>query len=230
MFGALVFIPEYQQIVRGYTATQSGLLLLPMVGGMLVAMILSGRLMSKTGKYRIFPIFGTLVSTLGLWLFSHISLATTQVELSIWMVVLGIGIGSYMQVMTLAVQNSVDPKEMGTATSVVTFFRSMGASFGTAIFGAILTARLTFYLADYLPAAVKQHVSTSGLEQSGSVIAHLPHPILDDVLHAFASAFHDVFLWSVPFAFLTFLVTFLLREAPLRSEAREVAEGEAFNA
>lgn len=228
MFGAMVFIPEYQQIVRGDTATQSGLLMLPLVGGMLVSMIYAGRLMSKTGKYRIYPIFGTAVTTFGLWLFSHIALNTTRLELSIWMVVLGLGIGSYMQVMTLAVQNSINPKDMGTATSVVTFFRSMGSSFGTAIFGAILTARLTYYLGQYLPAAAKSHISTGSLQQGTGMLSHLPPAIVHDILGAFAAAFHDVFLWSVPFAVLTFLVSLLLREAPLHSGARETAEAETF--
>lgn len=228
MFGVMVFIPEYQQIVRGDSATQSGLLMLPLVGGMLVAMIGAGRMMSKTGKYRIYPIIGTAVTTFGLWLFSQVALGTTQLQLSIWMVVLGLGIGLYMQVMTLAVQNSVNPKEMGTATSVVTFFRSMGSSFGTAIFGAILTARLTLYLGQYLPAAARGHIGNNSLQQGTDALSHLPPAILNDVLSAFVSAFHDVFLWAVPFAVLTFLVSLLLREAPLHSGARDTAEAEAF--
>lgn len=228
MFGAMVFIPEYQQIVRGYSATQSGLLMLPLVAGMLVSMITAGRLMSKTGKYRMYPIIGTIVTTIGLWLFSHIALDTTQVQLSVWMVVLGLGIGTYMQVMTLAVQNTVAREFMGTATSVVTFFRSMGSSFGTAIFGAILTARVTHYLGVYLPPMVRDHVSTGSLQQSTSALAHVPPAILHDIMQSFAAAFQDVFLWTLPFAVITCGVAFLLREAPLRSETRAVAEGETF--
>lgn len=228
MFGVMVFIPEYQQIVRGYSATKSGLLMLPLVGGMLVSMILAGRLMSKLGKYRLFPIIGAAISTVGLWLFSHIALTTSQLSLSLWMVVLGLGIGAYMQVMTLAVQNSVDRKDLGTATSVVTFFRSMGASFGTAIFGAIVTARLTHYLLIYLPPAASKHLNNASIEQSSTALVHLPPAIVHDVLSAFASAFHDVFLWTIPFAVLTFAVSLLLREAPLRASTRAVAEGEAF--
>lgn len=229
MFGVMTFIPEYQQIVRGYSATQSGLLMLPLIAGMLVSMIGSGRLISKFGKYRIFPIIGTLITTFGIWLFSHIALETSQLELSIWMVVLGLGIGAYMQVMTLAVQNSVDRSDMGTATSVVTFFRSMGASFGTAIFGAILINRLTHYLHLDLPAAVQSHLHTSDLQQSASALTQLPPAIIHDVLTAFSSAFHDVFLWAVPFAVLTFIVALFLRETPLRARTRDVAEGESFD-
>lgn len=228
MFGAMTFIPEYQQVVRGYSATKSGLLMLPMVAGLMLAMIPSGRIISKYGKYRPFPIIGTGVTTLGLWLFSHISLTTSQLTLSVWMLVLGFGIGSYMQVMTLAVQNSVDRKDMGTATSVVTFFRSMGASFGTAIFGAILTARLTHYLGVYLPTSVSSHISTKSLQQSTASMAHIPADILHDILTAFSSAFHDVFLWTVPFALLTFAISFFLRETPLKTSTKETAEGESF--
>ncbi|HSW80672.1 MAG TPA: MDR family MFS transporter [Candidatus Saccharimonadales bacterium] len=227
MFGVMVFIPEYQQIVRGYSATKSGLLMLPLVGGLLVAMIISGRTISKLGKYRIFPIVGTAVTTLGIWLFSHISLDTSQLMLSVWMVILGLGIGSYMQVMILAVQNSVDRKDMGAATSTITFFRSMGASFGTAIFGAILTARLTFYLTQYLPSSASQ-INSKSLQQSTDILGKLPPNIVHDILEAFSHAFHDVFLYAVPFALLTFGVSFLLREAPLRTSTRDRAEGEGF--
>lgn len=229
MFGVMTFIPEYQQIVRGYSATESGLLMLPLIAGMMVSMIGSGRLMSRLGKYRIFPIVGTVITTFGIWLFSHIALNTSQVTLSIWMAVLGLGIGAYMQVMTLAVQNSVDRNDMGTATSVVTFFRSMGASFGTAIFGAILVNRLTHYLQLDLPAVVQSHLHTADLQQSAGALGHLPPIILHDVLTAFSSAFHDVFLWAIPFAVLTFIVALFLRETPLRATTRNVAEGESFD-
>lgn len=228
MFGAMVFIPEYQQIVRGYSATKSGLLMLPLIAGMLCAMVPSGRLISKLGKYRPFPIIGTALTTIGLWLFSHIALTTSQAMLSVWMVVLGFGIGMYMPVMTLAVQNSVDRSDMGTATSVVTFFRSMGASFGTAIFGAILTARLTHYLLVYLPAQAGAHLSMKNLQQSTAGLRALPLGIVQDVLQAFAHAFHDVFLWTLPFAILTFGVSWLLRETPLKATTKETAEGESF--
>ena len=228
MFGAMTFIPEYQQIVRGDSAMKSGLLLLPLVGGLMAAMIPSGRLISKFGKYRVFPIVGTAVTALGLWLFSHISLSTTQLMLSVWMVVLGVGIGLYMQVMTLAVQNSIDRKDMGTATSVVTFFRSMGASFGTALFGALLTSRLAHYLTLNLPASAAGRVNSKTLQQGTTGFSHLPPSILHDVLTSFASAFHDVFLFTVPLALVAFALSWFLREAPLKTSTKETAEGESF--
>jgi len=228
MFGAMTFIPEYQQIVRGYSAMKSGLLLLPLVAGLMCAMIPSGRIISKTGRYRIFPILGTAVTALGIWSFSHISLTTTQLMLSVWMLILGVGIGLYMQVMTLAVQNSIDRKDMGTGTSVVTFFRSMGSSFGTAIFGAILTARLGHYLIKFVPASAASHVNSKSLQQSTAGLAKLPPAIAHDVLNAFAHSFHDTFLLLVPFSILTFFISLFLREAPLKTTTREEAGAEAF--
>jgi EmrB/QacA subfamily drug resistance transporter len=225
MFGAMIFIPEYQQLVRGYSATKSGLSMLPLVVGLLIAMISSGRYISKTGKYRAFPIIGTAVTAAGLWLFTHISLQTSQLALSVWMLVLGIGIGLYMQVLTLAVQNSIERKDMGAATSVVTFFRSMGASFGTAIFGAILTARLTYFLGVYLPHQATGHINTSGLQESTAGLSKLPPAIIQDVLHAFASAFQDVFWWTVPFAVVTFLVSWFLKEQHLQGSIEQEAAG-----
>jgi MFS family permease len=207
---------------------KSGLLMLPLVAGLMFAMIPSGRIISKTGEYRLFPIFGTGITALGIWLFSHISLDTSQLMLSGWMLVLGVGIGLYMQVMTLAVQNSIDRKDMGSATSVVTFFRSMGASFGTAIFGAVLTARLGHYLVEFLPTSAASQVNTKSIEESTSGLKALPPSIIHDVLNAFAHSFSDVFLWVVPFALITFVISFFLREAPLKNSTREVAEGEVF--
>jgi len=230
MFGAMTYLPEYQQIVRGDSPMKSGLLLLPLVGGLMVAMIPSGRIISKIGKYRMFPILGTAITAFGLWLFSHVTLGTSQLMLSVWMVVLGFGIGLYMQVMTLAVQNSIDRKDMGAATATVTFFRSMGASFGTAIFGAILTARLTHYLRVYLPAPAAGHINTGTLQQGTASFKHVPPSIVHDILEAFAHSFHDVFLVTVPFALVTFVVSFFLREVPLKTSTRQTAEGEAFEA
>lgn len=225
LFGALIFLPEYQQIVRGYSATKSGLLLIPLVGGLLFAMISGGRMISKVGKYRMFPIAGTLITAFALWLFSHVGVATNQLWMSVWMVILGIGMGSYMQVMTLAVQNSADRKDLGTATSTATFFRTIGSSFGGAIFGAILTSRLTHHLHQLLPAG--SHVTTSSLQQNTSLLGSMPPQISHDVLTAFARSFHDVFLAAIPLALLAFVVALFLRESPLRESTREMAEGES---
>jgi EmrB/QacA subfamily drug resistance transporter len=216
MFGAIIFLPEYQQIVRGYSATKSGLLLLPLVGGMLVAVVGSGRLVSKYGHYRPFPIFGTLMMVLGFWLFTHVGVHTSQYVLSAWMIVLGLGIGSFMQVMTVAVQNAVDRQYLGTATSIVTFFRSVGSALGAAIFGAVLTSRLAYHLKQSAPAGGNHVVITTQSLQGGTnQLHHLPPSVMNTVLEAFARSFHDIFLIGIPFAVAAFVVALFLREKPL---------------
>jgi EmrB/QacA subfamily drug resistance transporter len=229
MFATIIYLPEYQQIVRGYSATKSGLLILPLVFGLLVASITSGRLISKLGRYRMFPIAGSAIITVGIWLFSHISINTNQWILSVWMLVTGVGIGLFMQVMTLAVQNAVDRKQLGTATSVTTFARSMGSSFGTAIFGAILINRLNYNLHKLLPHTVaSQSINANNLQAGSAQLNLLPASIHYDILEAFTRSFHDLFLWAIPLAFLTFLVALTLRETPLRNSTKEVAQGEGF--
>lgn len=225
LFAAILFIPEYQQIVRGYSAVKSGLLLLPLVGGMLTTLIISGRLITKFGHYRIFPIIGTAVTAIGMFLFSHISLSTSQLQLSLWMVVLGLGIGSFLQVMTLAVQNAVPRDELGVATATSTFFRSMGSSLGGAIFGAILTNRLAFHLKQLLP---HTNISGSASHLAASVetgvtptfINKLPSSISHDIYQAFVLSFHDLFLLAIPVVLLAFVAALFLRETPLRTTTK----------
>ncbi len=215
MFAAILYIPEYQQIVRGYSPTKSGLMMLPLVMGLLGASIISGRLITKTGHYRPFPIIGTLVLSFGLWLFSHVTLTTSELELAVWMLVIGIGLGSFMQVMTLAIQNSVDRREMGTATSTVTFFRSVGSSFGGAIFGTILANRLTYHLLQLSPGSSTD--SIKNIQTSGAQVHNLPPEAAHNILQAFVLSFHDMFLVAIPIALLAFVVSLFLKEAPLRS-------------
>lgn len=225
MFAAILYIPEYQQIVRGYSPTESGLLMLPLVMGLLVAMIVSGRLTTKWGRYRAFPLIGTLVLAFGLWLFSHVSLSTTQLELGAWMVVVGVGLGTFMQVMTLAIQNSVERSELGTATSSATFFRSLGSSFGGALFGAILTSRLAHHLSQSLPKHTGgSSLNVNGILTGGSSIHSLPPAVSHDVLLAFTRSFHDMFLLTIPFALLSFVVALFLKEVPLRSTHKPTLE------
>jgi EmrB/QacA subfamily drug resistance transporter len=228
LFAAILFIPEYQQIVRGYSAVKSGLALLPLVVGMLIALVGSGRLITKTGHYRLFPIFGTLITAFGMWLFSHLTIETSQLQLSLWMVVIGLGIGSFMQVMTLAVQNSVPRSELGVATASATFFRSLGSSLGGAIFGAILTNRLAYHLGQLLPhvPAEQGSISTSTIQSSASsaVIAKLPAPIAHDILQAFVLSFHDMFLIGIPILLVAFVAALFLREKPLRGSALPAPE------
>lgn len=224
MFAAIVYLPEYQQVVRGYSATKSGLLMLPLILGLLIASVGSGRIISKIGKYRIFPIVGTAITAYGIWLLSHVAVDTSQWVLSAWMFITGLGIGSSIQVTTLAVQNAVHPKDIGTATSTVTFFRSIGSTIGTAILGAILVSRLTAHIAERIPASAGNF---SKIGADIGAIHALPPTVAANVLQAFAASFRDLFLWSVPFAVLAFFVALFLKEQPLRHDAQEYAEGEA---
>lgn len=227
MFATIIYIPMYQQVVRGWSPTKSGLLMLPMVLGMMTASLSSGRLITRWGRYRVFPIVGTLLLMVGLWLFSHVGLTTNYIVLSVWMVVLGLGLGQLFQVPTLAVQNSVERKNMGTATSTVAFARSIGGALGGAIFGTILTSRLLHHLKDLLPPQAVGKVS-SGLGGGVHQLAQLPGLLRHDVLVAYVQAFHDMFLIAIPFVFVAFIIALFLRETPLRETTRDMAEGSGF--
>lgn len=225
MFASILYIPQYQQVVRGYSPTKSGLMMIPLVLGMLTASITSGQLITRFGRYKPFPIFGTLMLVLGMWLFSHVTLTTSELTLAVWMVVIGLGLGSFMQVATLAVQNSVQRSQLGTATSSTTFFRSIGSSLGGAIFGTILISRLTAHLTQTLPASAAQHVSISNITANGTAQLHrLPPAVQHDILQAFIRSFHDMFLLGIPFAAAAFVAALLLRETPLRDHANLPSE------
>lgn len=222
MFASILYIPQYQQIVRGNSPTESGLLMLPLVLGILSASIISGRIISKTGKYRKFPLIGTALLTLGLWLFSHLSLTTSHLEMSLWMLIIGVGLGSFMQIAILAVQNSAAKSDLGAATSSVTFFRSIGGSLGGAIFGSILVARLTHYLSG---AGVNTGSGEGSIIASG--VAHLPEAVKQQVLSGYVSAFQDMFMYAIPFAVAAFVVALFLREQPLGGDHKDAMAPEA---
>jgi EmrB/QacA subfamily drug resistance transporter len=224
MFAAIIYLPEYFQVVRGYSATKSGLLMLPLVAGLLSASVMSGRLISSTGKYRLFPIFGTVLTGFGLLLLSTIETTTSIWVLSLWMLITGLGIGSFMQVMTLAVQNAIGYKDLGTATSAVTFFRSMGSSFGTAIFGAILGSRFAVHLAELAPG--HPEVQALATESGLNALAHLPASVAQEAFLALTASFSDIFLYAVPVMAVAFIVSFFLKEIPLRTTIRDQLEHE----
>ena len=226
MFASLIYIPLYQQIVRGYSPTKSGLLMLPIVVGLFITSIGSGRLITKYGRYRIFPILGTLLMTLGMWLFSHLSLTTSYFMLSIWMFIIGLGLGQLMQVPIVAVQNSVEHHRLGTATSTVAFFRTIGSALGGSIFGAILISRVTGYLGAILPRSISTRI-VNGLSSGVQQISHIPTQIRHDLLTAYVHSFHDMFLIAVPFGIAAFISALLLRERPLRETTRERTAGQA---
>ena len=229
MLGALSFLPTFMQYVQGTSATTSGLRLLPMVLGLLVASILAGNFVSKTGRYKIFPIVGSFGISAGLYLLSLLTPDTGIVLSSLYMLVLGVGIGLAMQVLTIAVQNTVDYSDLGVATSGVTFMRSIGSSFGAAIFGSIYSSQLTTNLGtalarNPLPQGVDPHVTAVP-----ALLHALPDAVSRPIVQAYSDSLHTVFLYAVPAGLLALLVSFFLKEMPLRDTSRasapDLAEG-----
>jgi EmrB/QacA subfamily drug resistance transporter len=220
MFGAITYLPQYMQIVRGASPTGSGLQLLPLMAGLLLTSITSGLLITKWGRYKIFPILGTALMTIGMYLLSMLAVGTSTLDSSVFMFVLGVGIGGVMQVLVIAVQNAVPYEDLGVATAGATFFRSIGGSFGTAVFGAIFAGELTRNLSHDLagtPVPAGFH-PTAGANPA--VLAKLPVSVHEGYIHAFASSLHTVFLIAVPIAAVAFALTWLLKEVPLRQTAR----------
>jgi MFS family permease len=223
MFGAIIFIPLFLQIVYGATATAAGLRMLPLMAGLLTASVLSGRAITRIGRYRPFPIAGTAVLVVGMFLLSLLGVATPPWVASAYMVVVGVGLGLVMQVLVLVVQNDVRPEEIGVATASATFFRSMGGAFGVAIFGTVFASRLTHQLAG-LPRTVTAHLG-SGVQLNPKQIDQLPTRVHDVVLHAFAHSLSGVFLFGTALALVPFVLSWFLKEVPLRTTlARTVEE------
>jgi EmrB/QacA subfamily drug resistance transporter len=220
MFGAIIFLPLYLQTVGHASATNSGILILPLMAGLMITSIGSGRIITRTGRYKIFPTIGTVLIAIGLYLLSTMHVGTSRLQSSLYMVVLGAGIGMIIQVMVLAVQNSVEHRDLGTATATESISRSMGGAFGVAIFGAILTNRLAYNLSRLLPKGVNLHgIDPNSLTASPAAIRALPAPARVAVIEALARSIHVVFLFAVPLAVLAFGLTWLLKESPLRETA-----------
>ena len=222
MFGAIIFIPLFLQIVYGATPTSSGLRTLPLMAGLLVASISSGRAISRIGRYKAFPIAGTAVLVVGMFLLSLLGVDTPSWVASVYMLVVGVGIGLVMQVLVLVVQNDARPQEMGVATSTATFFRSVGGAFGVAIFGTIFATRLSHRLV-HLPQSVTARLG-SGVHLNPAQVKLLPPPVRGDFLTAFAHALHGVFLFGMVLAAVPFVLSWFLKEVPLRTTVARSAE------
>jgi hypothetical protein len=220
----MIFLPTYLQYVDGDSATFAGVRTLPMVVGLLCASIFSGTVVSRTGHYRTFPIVGSLVTALGLFLLSRMGPGTSGLLVSVYMFVLGAGIGLCMQVLTIAVQNTVDYADLGTATSGVTFFRTLGGAFGTAVFGTIysnaLTTDLTAGVAEAVRTGAADPAAIAAAAQSPQGLHALPAAAADPIIHAYADALTTVFLLTVPVALAGFVVSLFLKQVPLRDSAR----------
>ena len=215
MFGAITYLPAFFQVVRGVSPTFSGVQLLPLMAGLLVVSIGSGQIISKTGRYRYWPIAGTGTMTLGLYLLSRMGVGTSSVLDSLYMLVLGMGIGGVMQVLVIIVQNAVPHSELGVATSGATFFRSIGGSFGTAIFGAIFANVLVGNLAKHLHGVHLPH-SFSSADATPALLSHLPASIHQGFVAGYAESIQTVFIVAVPIAALAFLATWLIPQLELK--------------
>jgi EmrB/QacA subfamily drug resistance transporter len=229
MLGAMTYLPTYLQYVDGVSATISGVRTLPMVVGLLGTSMLSGIVVSRTGRYKAFPIAGTAIMALGLYLMSTMNRSSGVWLESLYMFILGMGIGLAMQVLTIAVQNTVSYAELGAATSGVTFFRTLGSSFGTAIFGTLYTNQLG-------PNLAKALAQVSGVPaiavESPAGLKQLPAAQAAPIIDAYANTINYVFQWVVPVALVGFVVAWFIREVSLRDFARAGASdmGEGFSA
>ncbi|MFB7574407.1 MFS transporter [Streptomyces sp. NPDC093064] len=225
LFGAASYLPTFLQMVDGASATESGLLMLPMMGGIVAASIVSGQLISHTGRYRIYPVLGSALSALGMWLLSRLEVDTSRLQYSVWMAVLGAGIGLVMPVLVLAVQNSVRPADLGTATSANNYFRQIGGSVGAAVFGTLFAGRLTDALRDRVPARAGAALPDPESITPQAVRA-LPPALRDAYVGAYADAMPRIFLYLVPVLVLGLLIAFFLKEKPLVSHNAHVTDPE----
>jgi EmrB/QacA subfamily drug resistance transporter len=229
MFGSMIFIPVYLQVVDGMSPTQSGLAMLPMVVGIFSTSIAAGQMMSRNGRYKIYPIIGAATVIVALLMLSQLTATSPYWYAGLSMYVLGAGLGCTMQILITVVQNSVDRSDIGVATSSVTFFRQMGGSFGTALFGAILSSRLAVHIAD----AMKQAPAGSATGKVGNVandvqaIKALPEPLHSLITGAFSASLHDVFLSAVPLVAIALVVAFFLKEKPLATRDAPTAGTDA---
>ncbi|AFM19877.1 drug resistance transporter, EmrB/QacA subfamily [Mycolicibacterium chubuense NBB4] len=215
MLGALTFLPTYMQFVDGVSATASGLRTLPMVLGLLATSLSSGVIVGRTGRYKIFPIAGTAIMAVGFVLLSLMDAGTSTLVQSLDLLVLGAGIGLSMQVLILVVQNTVDFTDLGVATSGVTFFRTIGSSFGAAIFGSIFANVLD----DHLPSAMAQSRAPAEAATSPQALHRLPAEMAAPIIHAYADSLTRVFLFAAPFAIVGFVLALFLKQVPLRDAA-----------
>lgn len=230
MFGGLIYLPIYLQAVKGYSATESGLAMLPLVVGIFSTSISGGQIMSRTGRYKWMPISGATLVGAALFALSRLAVDTPYGLIAVYMFFFGAGLGLTMQVVVTAVQNSVERRHMGTATASVTFFRSMGGAIGTAMFGAILNTRLASYLIEVVPAGAQSQLEAASASINDvTAIQTLPEPIKGWVLSAFTSAMDDVFLYAVPFMGVALVIALTMREKPLagRDPAPEQGADEA---
>jgi EmrB/QacA subfamily drug resistance transporter len=228
MFGSLAFLPLFLQVVRGISPTISGVYLLPMVLGLLLTSITSGQLISRFGRYKIYPIIGTALMVIALLLLSRLSQTTSSAQMNLYFFILGLSLGLILQVLVIAVQNSADYADLGTATSGATFFRSIGGAFGVAICGSVFSNRLATELMRALAGVpLPPHFNPAAVQSNPAVLRKLPAALHAAVLHAYSQAIDRIFIFAVPVAAVAFVLSWFLREVPLRqtTKASDLGEG-----
>lgn len=218
MFGAVIYLPFYLQLVDGLSAMVSGLMLMPLMAGVFTTSIVSGRLVTRTGRYKLYPILGAALMTVGMWLLSFLGTRTSDLVLCLDMLVLGAGMGMVLQNVVIATQNAVEFRDLGTATSALTFFRSLGGAFGTAFFGVIFVNGLNEWLPRLLPRGLvgKLRATASGFNFPPQALRRAPPAVRTGVIGSFVHALHAVFVLGVPITALTLVAAFFLREIRLR--------------
>ena len=226
LFGGMVFLPQFQQYVQGASATNSGLLLLPLMAGVLVMSLASGQVISRTGKYRAFPIIGGIVMTVGLGLLATISVDTGKLTTSVYMVVLGLGMGCLMQITSLIGQNSVALKDIGSATGAITFLRTMGGSLGVSLLGSLYTSRLTDSLASSLGSQAGAVVNGGTGTLTPKTLLTMPEPVQVAFKSAVASGITGVFFWGAVVAAVGVVLALFIKHVPLRGSNAPASKAE----
>jgi EmrB/QacA subfamily drug resistance transporter len=216
LFAAIVFLPLFLQLVTGASAIQSGLLTLPLLLASAVSTVASGRVMSRTGRYKVFPVIGLALMALGLLLLSTLDAASTRLTAGVYMAVFGLGFGMVTQILTVAIQNAVDPREIGTATASANLFRAFGGSVGVAVYGAVFTSGLRYWLPRKLDGRLPAGINPHGIQASPGRIHAFAPAVRHGIAEAVANSLHDVFLTAAPIALAGFLIVLALREVPLR--------------
>ncbi|MFI6995850.1 DHA2 family efflux MFS transporter permease subunit [Nonomuraea wenchangensis] len=231
MFGALTYLPLYLQVVHGVSPTLSGVYLLPMMAGMLTMSIVSGQVISRTGKYRFLPIAGTFLASAGLALLSTMTEHSSLLTMGVYLLVLGVGLGMTMQVLVIVVQNAVDFKDLGVATSGATFFRSIGGSFGVAALGAVFAATLNSDLREALRGArLPAGFEPRRVQEDPTAIQQLPRELAADFLHVYADAIAAVFRVAAPVVFGAFVLSWFIPQTRLRETTKAADLGEGLGA
>ncbi|MEU7054929.1 MDR family MFS transporter [Streptomyces sp. NPDC046197] len=223
MFGATLYLPLYQQSVQGASATNSGLLLLPMLGAMLVTSMVAGRVTTSSGRYKVFPIAGGALMIVGLYLLSLMGTGTTRLTSGIYMAVLGLGMGCLMQITMLVAQNSVEMKDMGVASSSTTLFRTLGSSFGVAIMGALFNDRVQHVMAERA-GALGKGITEKSAQLDAKSLAKLPVPVRDAYQHGVSAGTHSAFLLGAAIAVIVLIAALFVKEVPLRGAGPAAAK------